>query len=294
MRILITGGSGFLGWNLCRYFKNTHHILGTFGRHRPDDSGGEFVHLDILDAGAVNRICESFTPDFIIHTAAMTSPAECMDNMERSWEINVSGTENITRAAIRAKSRLIFISTDRVFGGEKGEYKETDPTGPRGQYGRTKLAGEDIIRKIATDYIILRLPLMYGFPSPFHSSFLGFMLDGFINGETIELFQDQFRTPLCAEDAGRGIQNLIDHPELTGIYHLGGSERINRSDFGYRMAEIFGFDPSVIRPTLMAEKNGIPPTPTDASLNSDKFFQATGFRGRNVTEGLLALNLKCS
>jgi len=294
MRILITGGSGFLGWNLCQYFKDTHHILGTFGLNRPEDSTTELVHLDIRDEAEVYRICESFTPDIIIHTVAIASPAECMNNMDRAWEVNVSGTGNISKAAAREKARLIFISTDRVFSGEKGEYIETDSTVPRGQYGRTKLAGEEIVRKIATDYIVLRLPLMYGPPSPFHSSFLEFMLDGFINGGTLELFQDQFRTPLYSEDAGRGIELLLDNPQLTGIYHLGGSERINRSDFGYRMAEIFGFDPSVIRPALMAKKTGIPPTPFDASLNSDKFFRATGFRGRDVTEGLKSLKSKYS
>jgi dTDP-4-dehydrorhamnose reductase len=115
------------------------------------------------------------------------------------------------------------------------------------------------------------------------------MLDGFRNNRPLELFQDQFRTPLYVEDAGAGIKILLARPELTELYHLGGSERINRSDFGYRMAEIFKFDPSVIRPTLMTDKPGIPPTPTDATLNSGKFFQATGFRGRDVTKGLLTL-----
>ena len=289
MRILITGVSGFLGWNLFQHFKDTYHILGTFGRHHPDDDGGNFAHLDIRYTAEVNRICRSFSADVIIHTAAMTFPEECMNNMALAREINISETENIARAAEKDKARLIFISTDRVFGGEKGGYKEDDPTEPRGHYGRTKLAGEEIVKSIVSNYIVLRLPLMYGPPSPFSSSFLGFMLDGFRNNRPLELFQDQFRTPLYVEDAGAGIKILLARPELTELYHLGGSERINRSDFGYRMAEIFKFDPSVIRPTLMTDKPGIPPTPTDATLNSGKFFQATGFRGRDVTKGLLTL-----
>ena len=118
------------------------------------------------------------------------------------------------------------------------------------------------------------------------------MLDGFRNNSTLELFQDQFRTPIYVSDAGHGIEIILDRPELTGVYHLGGSERINRSDFGYRMAEILGFDPSVIRLTLMSDKTGIPPTPADATLDSGKFFRATGFRGRDVTEGLESLKSK--
>ena len=289
MRILITGVSGFLGWNLFQYFRDSHHILGTFGRHRPDNYGGTFAHLDIRNREDVSRICRSFSPDIIIHTAALTSPAECVNNMELAREINVSGTENIARTAERESARLIFISTDRVFSGEKGGYKETDQTGPLGHYGKTKLSGEELVKNITSDYIILRLPLMYGPPSPFSPSFLGFMLVGFRNNRTLELFQDQFRTPLYVEDAGGGIEIILDRTELSGVYHLGGSEIISRSDFGYRMAEIFGFDPSVIRPTLMSEKPGIPPTPADATLDSNKFFRATGFRGRGVTEGLESL-----
>jgi dTDP-4-dehydrorhamnose reductase len=289
MRILITGVSGFLGWNLFQYLKNTYHILGTFGRHCPEQDGGNFAHLDIRETVEVNRICRSFSPDIIIHTAALTSPAECMANKNLAREINVSGTENIVSAAEEEKARMIFISTDRVFSGDTGDYRETDPTGPRGHYGKTKLAGEEIVESIASDCVILRLPLMYGPPSPFSSSFLGFMLDGFRNNSTLELFQDQFRTPIYVADAGHGIEIILDRPELTGVYHLGGSERINRSDFGYRMAEIFGFDPSVIRPTLMSKKTNNPPTPADATLDSGKFFRATGFRGRDVTEGLKSL-----
>ncbi|MEA1927808.1 MAG: SDR family oxidoreductase [Candidatus Auribacterota bacterium] len=289
MTILITGASGFLGWNLFQYLKDTARVIGTYGRHRPQDDGGEFLHLDIRETEEVNRVCRTISPDIIIHTAAMTSPGECMKNQGLAREINVTGTEHIARAADRAKARLISISTDRVFSGEKGNYKETDPPGPRGHYGKTKLSGEEIVKNFVSDYIIFRLPLMYGPPSPFHSSFLGFMLDGFVNHSKLELFQDQFRTPLYVEDAGWGIKLILARPELTGLYHLGGSEKINRSDFGYRMADIFGFDPSVIQPTLMTDKTGIPPTPADATLNSDKFFQATGFRGRNVTIGLQSL-----
>ena len=105
MRILITGGSGFLGWNLLQHFKDTHHILGTFGRHRPEDAGGEFIHLDIRDAVEVRRVVRSVGPDIIIHTAAMTSPAECMRNKNLAREINLSGTENIARAAKEEKAR---------------------------------------------------------------------------------------------------------------------------------------------------------------------------------------------
>ncbi len=290
-RIMITGVSGFFGWNLFHCLKSRYRILGMYGCHRPRITGGKLFPLDIRDGTAVDRVCREFTPEIIIHAAAVTSPAECMNNKERAREINVTGTENIARAAREKDARLIFISTDRVFDGKKGDYNETDIPLPLGHYGKTKLAGEELVRAITPDYLILRLPLMYGPPSPFHGSFLEFMLEGFRSQSTINLFTDQYRTPLYVEDAGRGIELILDHPELTGLYHLGGSERVNRADFGYRMAEIFGLDPAIINQIRMDERSSIPPTPADVSLNSDKLFRAIGFRGRNVTDGLVALKM---
>ncbi len=288
-KLLITGVSGFLGWNLFHFLAGRYSLLGTYGRHRVESGAGETAALDIRDGAAVERVCRAFSPGVVIHAAAITSPAKCMRDREEAWAANVGGTENVARAARDLAARIIFISTDRVFDGRKGDYAETDAPGPLGQYGKTKLAGEEIVRETVPGHLILRLPLMYGAPSPCSESFIGFMLAGFREHTRIDLFTDQYRTPLYVEDAGRGMELILEDDKLTGLYHLGGPERINRSDFGYRMADRFGFDRSLINPVRMAERPHSPPTPLDASLNSEKFFRTTGFRGRGVDAGLSAL-----
>lgn len=288
-KILITGVSGFLGWNLFRSLKKRYPVAGTFFHHHPPREKGDITRLDLREGEAVEKIISEYSPGTIIHTAAITSPAECRKNPGRARSINVQGTINIARAAVLAGSRLIYISTDRVFSGRRGDYKEEDSPAPLGTYGETKLEGEERIKQIAAPYLILRLPLMYGLPSPFHGSFINWMIDAFRSRQPLFLFTDQFRTPLYVGDAVQGIKLLLRRAELEGVYHLGGPEKISRAAFGFKLAEIFGFDPAAIRSIPMADKPHLPPSPADVSLNSDKFFRDTGFRARSVEEGLLSL-----
>jgi len=288
-KILITGISGFLGWNLFRHLAGRFAVAGTYRRHRPGLPEVKAMELDLRDPEAAGGVIRGFSPEAVIHCAAVTSPADCLADPARAREVNVRGTERVARAAAAAGARLIYISTDRVFDGKKGDYREEDPANPLGPYGRSKLAGEGLVREIVPGALILRLPLMYGPPSPFSGSFIEFMREGFLGRPPLNLFTDQYRTPLYAEDAARGIELILERPEMTGLYHLGGSERIDRAGFGYRMAEIFDYDPAAINPVRMADQPHYPPTPSDASLNSDRFFETTGFRGRGVNEGLAAL-----
>lgn len=290
IRVLITGVSGFLGWHLFHHLSPRFSVTGTYSRHRPQLSGAAAERLDLKDPAATGKIFSRLSPEVVIHCAAVTSPAACLADPELTREVNIAGTESIARAAQIAGTRMIYISTDRVFDGKQGNYRETDTPRPLGPYGQSKLIGEELVRKIVPEHLILRLPLMYGSASPFSGSFLEFMRKGFLGHTTLDLFLDQYRTPLYVADAGRGVKLILERPELQGLYHLGGSERINRVDFGYRMAKVFNYNPAVINPVRMADLPHYPPTPLDASLNSDLFFQATGFRGRGVMEGLTAMS----
>jgi dTDP-4-dehydrorhamnose reductase len=287
-RLLITGASGFLGWNLLLHSRERYEVVGTYSSHPPPDGMGRFLRLDLRDPEATERVIRETAPAIVIHAAAITSPALCMSQPDLARDVNLRGTVNIIHAVREIDARLLYTSTDRVFDGRRGWYTEEDTPAPLGCYEANKLAGEREIRKTIPGAVIVRLPLLYGPKSPSHGSFLEWMFDAFRNRTPLELFIDQFRTPLYAEDAARAIGLLLEKPELSGLFHLGGPERISRCDFGYRMAEIFGFDKGVIRPARMTDKKDIPPTPVDVSLNSDKVFRAVGFRGRGVNEGLQA------
>ena len=288
-KILITGVSGFLGYNLFQDFRNNFQVVGTFSGNKLELPGGDTCHLDIRDEEEVQLLFQNRPPDIIIHTAALTSPAFCRQHRRRARAVNIEGAARIARAARQWRCSLISMSTDRVFDGKKGDYREDDRALPRGYYGETKLESEKLIRGILPEAVVLRLPLLYGPPSPFHGSFVSWMIDAFRGRNPLHLFTDQFRTPLYVTDVSRALERIIERADLRGLFHLGGPERISRSDFGYRMAEIFNFDPSIIRPIKMEEKPHLPPSPADASLNSEKLYKLLNLRPKNVKEGLRAL-----
>jgi len=288
-KILLTGASGFLGYNLFLFFRDKFRTLGTYSGNPLELPEEQTCHLDIRDEEEVKQLFRDWKPDVAIHAAGVTSPAFCRKHQQLARAVNVEGSGLIAREARRLNCRVISMSTDRVFGGEKGNYLETDRAAPCGYYGETKLESEQLIRKISPQAVIFRLPLLYGRPSPFHDSFVSWMIEAFRKKEPLHLFTDQFRTPLYVGDVGTALTRIIEKPDISGLFHLGGPERISRSDFGYRMAEIFDFDPGIIRPIKMEEKPHLPPSPADASLNSEKLYRLLNFSPKNVEEGLRAL-----
>ena len=287
--VFLTGVSGFLGWHLAQELKKKHKIIGTYFSHPVETGGAKIIPLDLRDATAVSRTIQKYRPEVILHTAALTDVRFCQLNPRIAWETNTGATRILAEEARQKSLRLIYISTDRVFDGKKGEYTEEDSSSPLDRYAKTKFMGEEAVRKTVSDHLTIRLPLMFGPPSPAHASFVGWMLEAFRTNRPLELFTDQFRTPLYSEDACAAVEILLSQPQIKGLFHLGGRDRVSRDEFGRNMAAIFGLDPSLIRPLPMAAKPHQPPSPPDVSLNSEKLFRTIGFRARPLKEGLTAL-----
>src|SRR5579871_3889333 len=167
MKILVTGSNGLLGQHLVKLLleKEYHVIALGKGVDRLSFSPNplyKYVDADITDANAIENLMADETPDIIIHAAAMTQVDICEQEKEKCYDINVNGTKIITTLAEKNKIFLIFISTDFVFDGEKGNYKEEDELKPVNFYGSTKMDAEKIILDSETTYSIIRTCLVYG------------------------------------------------------------------------------------------------------------------------------------
>ena len=140
VQILLTGGSGLLGTELREL--------------EPDLLAPSHAELDITDAGAVVDYVASHSPDIILHAAAMTSNREVEANPEKAREVNVEGTANLVRACDGTRIRFVFLSTDYVYKGDRGNYLESDEVEPFNLYAATKLAGEEAVRQVPNHLII--------------------------------------------------------------------------------------------------------------------------------------------
>ena len=161
-KILITGASGFLGWNLCQIARGTWEVHGTYDQHSIKISGVNIHQLDLTNADLVKAEIKRIAPDAIIHTAAASSPNFCQTNQAQSYQINVVASQLLAKICADTEIPFVFTSTDLVFDGTKPPYIETDLVSPLNIYGEQKVAAEREILIAYPQATICRMPLMFG------------------------------------------------------------------------------------------------------------------------------------
>ncbi len=268
-KVLVTGGSGFLGWHLAMALRKRHDVAYTYSTQRISIPGCREFLLDLSRPFTIENCFREFQPDIVIHTAAMKDTGESEKNPSLAFAVNVAGTERIIRRLDNPHTLFIYISTDLVFHGDRPPYSETDSPNPMGQYGLTKWAAEQAVQKLWKNHVIARTALLYGAPNPLgRGSFLQWMDGALQRKETLTLFSDEYRTPAYVADVVRAIEAILNHDGKYRIYHIGGAERISRLDFGKRLAAIRGYDASCIAEKTLAEIPAAVHRARDVSLDS--------------------------
>ena len=194
LKLLITGASGLYGSKLAKLaVAENYEVYSSDIQELP--VRGTFVKLDVSNKERVDEAFKRIKPDVVVHAATLTDVDKCELNKELAWKINVEGTKNIVEAAKSAGSFLIYISTDYVFSGEKGNYKETDTPDPINYYGLTKLKSEEIVGTQA-EYFIARPSVIYGAtPAAGKVNFALWVIEHCEKGERVKIVTDQWNTP---------------------------------------------------------------------------------------------------
>ena len=282
-KLLITGASGFLGWNLVQQASRDWQVFGTTFSQTLDASGFAPEQIDLRDFEALKQFFHRIAPDAVIHTAAVTDPNVCQVHRQESHQLNVTASANLAGLCSDRKIPFVFTSTDLVFDGKHAPYAEQDPVSPLSVYGEQKVAAETEILRRHPGAAICRLPLMFGDPGPVARSFLQPMLRNLSEGRILTLFTDEYRSPTSGASAARGL--LMALKSGSGVLHLGGSERVSRYDFGLLVARVFGLNLDKINPCRQSDVKMPAPRPADVSLDSAKAFQL-GFSPLSLVQEL--------
>ena len=281
-RLLVTGSSGLLGHITVELAQNDYTVIPL---HKTKPLYSDSLKLDITNEIEVLNLFYKLKPGAVIHTASETSVDKCETEKEHAWKTNVEGTRNIALACGKVDGKLVYISTDYVFDGEKGNYMEQDKPNPINYYGVTKLEGENQVIQHCKNYAILRTSVLYGL-HPQKQNFATWTINQLKQNKEITVVEDHYNTPTLADNLAEIAIEVIQK-DLQGLYHASGSERISRYELARQIAKTFYLDSSLIKPINMSQLAAwIAKRPKDSSLNTEKIQKQLKTKPLNISEGL--------
>ena len=271
-KILITGISGFVGHHFIAKNHSNRQLFGTYHQNKVEFEDILSYPLAITDTDAFLALLEEVKPDTVIHLAALSNPNYCENHPEKCREVNSAATFHIITACQNLDIHFIFASTDLVFDGKNAPYTEKQATNGIMTYGMDKAKTEHLAELMYPNKVtIARLPLQYGWCET-ASNFLTNWVNTLKAGKPIKAFTDEYRTAAWAGDVADGLL-LLAEKEATGIWHLGGPERMSRYDFAIELTKILEVDPALVIPVLQKDIKMAAARPADVSLNSEKAFE---------------------
>ena len=274
VKILITGSNGFLGSNLVNFFSRQpdFQVHSTSQRSSVDPGIKKFYQGSLLDKRFVDDLFSAIKPDIVINTVSLVNVDQCEEQPALAYDITVRTAENVARSAQKHDSRLVYISTDHLFDGKKSMYTEEDTPTPVNEYGKTKLLAEQKTRASAPDSILIRTNFFGWSPKGHPPTFGEWVFNHLRDHHPMNMFTDYYFTPIEVHYLAEGIYTVIDS-DFSGIMNIVGSERCSKYTFGMRLAELAGFDSSVITPTKVVADSFKVPRPPDLSLSTKKIEQ---------------------
>jgi len=292
-RVLITGANGLLGQALIEVFKKDFLVLATGVEEHPfvTPDQWEYLPLDITRLSQCRSLVRDFRPDVIINAASFTHVDACENQKELCWQVNVKGPENLAIAARNDGIHLVHYSTDYIFDGEEGPYEEDGRPNPLGYYGKSKLASENAVIKVGIPYTILRTCVLYGTGIQVKKNFFLWVLENLQNNREMTIVTDQYNNPTLVEDLAIGTRQVVIK-SAEGVFHMAGSDYLNRYEFARSVAAVFDLPPYLIRPITTPELGQTAPRPLRGGLKIDRAREELDYHPRSVNESLIYLKWK--
>jgi dTDP-4-dehydrorhamnose reductase len=239
---------------------------------------------DLTDFSGVRALVSKLHPTGIIHCAAATSVDWCEDNSVETDRINVQASVHLSGLAAELNAKFIHISSDSVFDGSRGQYSETDEPYPLNVYAESKLRAEREVMHVNPRAVVARVNI-YGWNMQQKQSLAEWILTQLSSGKQVHGFTDVIFSPLLVNDLAEALLQMLD-VELTGIYHVAGSEATSKFEFARTLARIFCADDGLVVPVRVSDANLRARRPCNTSLTTQKVQLALGMRMPGVEAGL--------
>jgi dTDP-4-dehydrorhamnose reductase len=282
MRLLVTGGGGLMGSKVAELaLERGYEVFSGYAHNKPEH--GVCVRLNLENKADIINAVKASRAEVIIHTAAITDVDYCEKNKQLAYKVNALGTRVLAKAARDIGAFTIYASTDYVFDGFRGMYREEDATNPINYYGYSKLLGEGCCDAVA------RACVIYGArPASGKINFALWLIEQLSRGKNVRIVTDQFITPTLNTNLAEVVLELAE-TRLSGVYHLSGATRISRFEFACMLADEFELNRDLIFPSRMSEMSWVARRPADSSLDTSKARRCLSSKPLEFREALRTL-----
>ena len=293
MKILITGSNGLLGQKLVKQLlnKNISFLASSKGENRnPQCPNTHYVQMDITNPSQVSAIFQEYLPSAVIHTAAITNVDYCESNISECKEVNVAATKILFHAAQSINAQLIALSTDFVFDGVRGNYKETDAPNPLSVYAKSKLAAEQLLQvSNYKNWAIVRTIIVFGEGNNLsRSNIVLWAKEALTSGKELNIIDDQFRAPTWADDLAWACIRIAKMKKK-GMFHISGPETFSIYDLVLRVAKFCGLETESLNKTTSESLNQAAKRPPKTGFDLTKARKEIGYNPMSFEESLKLL-----
>lgn len=290
MKILITGSNGLLGQKIVRQLnkRKIAYLATSKGENRnPDCDPSNYVAMDICSEEEIATVLISYLPTHVIHTAAMTNVDACELNPTDCYEINFAATKKLFRCAKIINAHFQLLSTDFIFDGEQGNYKENDLPNPLSVYAKSKVDAEQILLNDGySNYSIVRTIIVYGIGNNLsRTNIVCWAKEALTNGQEMRIIDDQFRAPTWADDLAWACIRICELNK-NGVFHISGPETISIFDIVQRVAKHFGLSTKTLFRTDSSTLNQPAKRPPRTGFDLSKSRNELGYNPKTLEETL--------
>ena len=282
LKFLVTGSAGLVGQQVVKDLSKSNQVFSCYNESKPEYGGS--VKMDLKNYEMISSVLTEIKPDVVIHLGAMTGVDLCEKEKTSASEINTKATEIIAKECSKLNSFLVYVSTDYVFDGNFGMYKEDDVANPLGFYGKSKLEGEKVVQNFSTNWCIARTSTPFGLHTT-KKSFPMWVIENLQKEKQIDVLIDQFTSPTYIPNLSRMLIEISER-RITGIIHAAGASKISRYQMASMLSDKLNLDGTLLKQISMNKMKWVAQRPKDSSLDVSRASSILNEKPQKIDQSL--------
>ncbi len=282
LKVLVTGSAGLVGRQVVKDLSNSHQVFSCYNESKPEY--GDSVKMDLKNHEMISSVLTEKKPEIVIHLGAMTGVDLCEKERTSASEINTKATEIIAKECSKLNSFLVYVSTDYVFDGNLGMYKEDDVINPLGFYGKSKLEGEKVVQNFSANWCIARTSTPFGL-HPTKKSFPMWVIENLQKQKQIDVLIDQFTSPTYIPNLSRMLIEISER-HITGIIHTAGASKVSRYQMACMVSDKLNLDSTLLKQISINKMKWVAQRPKDSSLDVSRASSILNEKPQKIDQSL--------